>query len=73
MTIAERLEGKGRRQGKIEGKQEVLERQLDQRFGLAERERKVIRSHTGPRGPDAALDTILSAAASKEEALGHLR
>jgi len=76
MTIADRLERKGRlegrREGRIDSKQELLERQLDRKFGLTEEERKAIRSRRDPKRLDAALDAILFAD-SKDVVLAHLR
>jgi predicted transposase YdaD len=72
MTIADRLERKGRKEGRIDEKQELLERQLERKFGLTERERKGIRSRRDPKQLDAALDAILFAD-SKDVVLAHLR
>jgi hypothetical protein len=68
MTIADRLD----RDGRIDHKQEVLERQLDKKFGLTAEERALIRSLRVPKRLDAALDAFVFAR-SKGEVLGHLR
>jgi predicted transposase YdaD len=76
MTIADRLERKGRlegkREGRIDDKRELLERHFERKFGLTERERKHIRSQKDPKRLDAALDAILFAD-SKDVVLAHLR
>jgi hypothetical protein len=53
MTIADRLERKGRlegkREGRIDNKRELLGRHFERKFGLTEHERKHIRSQKDPK------------------------
>ena len=84
MTIAERLEKKGRREGLVEGrvqgrtegriesKQEVLGRLVERKFGLTDSEQKAIRANRNPEELDAAIDAVVPSK-SKGEVLGHLR
>ncbi len=72
MTIADRLKKEGRQEGRLEDKREVLQRQLDRRFGLSEGERKLIGSQTNPKKLDNAIDTFVFAK-SKDDVLEQLR
>ena len=67
MTIAEKL----RKEGKIQGKQQVLIRQLSKKYSLTEEDSQHIYSITDPDKLDAALDGIV-VAESKEQVLNQL-
>jgi hypothetical protein len=76
MTVGEWLERKGVKKGRTEGriqeKQEVLSRLMEREFGITERERKTIRAHSDAEELDAAIDEIVSSR-SKASVLKHLR
>ena len=75
MTIAEKLIEEGREKGKEEGvllvKQEVLVRQLDKKFGLNKREKEAIRACGDKEKLDNAIDAFVTAP-DKNEVLGEL-
>ena len=76
MTYAEVLETRGREKGREEGrvtdKQDVLIRQLSRKFDLSNAERQKIRGVEDPDRLDAALDEVV-VAETKEAVLEKLK
>ena len=61
MTYAEVLETRGREEGRVTDKQDVLIRQLSRKFDLSNAERQKIRGVEDPDRLDAALDEVVVA------------
>ena len=59
MTFSEARILEGKREGKIEDKQETLIRLIDRKYGIADEERTLIMSIHDPDLLDAALDEIV--------------
>ena len=72
MTYAEKLETKGREEGRVTGKQEVLIRLLSRKFEVSDAERERIRGVEDPDRLDAALDELVMAE-TKEAVLEKLQ
>ena len=72
MTYAEKLETKGREEGRLTDKQDVLIRQLSRKFDVSDAERESIRGVEDPDRLDAALDELV-VAETKEAVLEKLR
>ena len=72
MTYAEELMTRGREEGRVTDKQDVLIRQLTLKFGLTDAERQRIRGADDTVALDAALDELV-VAERKEAVLGKLR
>ena len=72
MTYAEKLETKGREEGRVTDKQDVLIRQLSRKFDVSDAEREMIRGVEDPDRLDAALDELV-VAEMKEAVLEKLR
>ncbi len=71
MTYAEELKTKGREEGRVADKQDVLIRQLSRKFGLTDAERQRIRGVEDTERLDAALDELV-VAETKEAVLEKL-
>lgn len=67
-SLAEKLIKQGKKEGKIEGKQELLINFLRRRFNITSKEEKMIRSVTDESKLDAAAEAVLDAK-SKDEVL----
>ena len=72
MTYGEMLETKGREEGRVIEKQDVLVRQLSRKFGVSDAERESIRGVEDPNRLDAALDELV-VAETKEAVLEKLK
>ena len=72
MTYGEMLETKGREEGRVTDKQDVLIRLLSRKFGVSEAERESIRGVEDPDRLDAALDEF-AVAETKEAVLEKLK
>jgi hypothetical protein len=72
MTYAEKLETKGREEGRVSDKQDVLIRLLSRKFDVTDAERETIRGMEDPDRLDAALDEF-AVAETKETVLEKLR
>jgi hypothetical protein len=67
MTVAEQLMAKGERKGKLKDKQEVLLKQLAQKFGsISEADEKKIMETQDPDKLDQALSLILKSESIEE-------
>ncbi|MGM0675574.1 MAG: hypothetical protein ACQETQ_12845 [Spirochaetota bacterium] len=71
MTYAEELKTKGREEGRVTEKQDVLIRLLSRKFGLTDAERQRIRGVEDTERLDAALDELV-VAETKEAVLEKL-
>lgn len=71
VSAAEAFQREGEQRGRIQGKQQVLARHVERKFGLLSGERLRIEAERDPETLDAALDAVLFAE-SKEEVLSHL-
>ncbi len=65
MTYAEELKTKGREEGRVADKQDVLIRLLSRKFGLTDAERQRIRGVEDTERLDAALDELVVAETKK--------
>jgi hypothetical protein len=61
MTYAEELLQEGIKEGELQGKRNILMRQLTRRFELTDAERDLIAEYDDPDALDAALDEIVVA------------
>jgi hypothetical protein len=72
MTYAEELMTRGREEGRVTEKQDVLIRLLTRKFGLTDAERQLIEATDDTAALDAALDELV-VAETKEAVLEKLR